>query len=60
MHYRSQGTTAKALNQLHVNHIGTEKTKLLVHELVYWVTINTDMENYIKIETEIKTYKAPI
>ena len=25
----------RALNQLHVNHMGTEKTRLLVHEFVY-------------------------
>ena len=37
----------QALDQLHVNHMGMmEKTKLLVHKSVYWVNINSDIENY--------------
>ena len=35
--------------QLHVNHMGIEKTKLLAHESVYWVDINDDTENHLKI-----------
>ena len=35
-------------DQLHVNHMGIEKTKLLVFESIYWVNINNDTENYIK------------
>ena len=38
----------QVLDQLHLNHMGIEKTKLLVHELVYWVNINSDIENHIK------------
>ena len=38
----------QVLDQLHVNHMGTEKTNLLVHESVYFVNINNDIENYIK------------
>ena len=28
--------------------MGIEKTKLLTHESVYWVNINTDIEKHIK------------
>ena len=38
----------QVLDQLHPNHIGIEKTKLLTHESVYWININTDIENHIK------------
>ena len=38
----------QALNQLHVNDMGIEKTNLLTHILVYWVNINNDIKNYIK------------
>ena len=32
----------QVLNQLHTNHMGQEKTKLLAHESVYWSNINAD------------------
>ena len=35
----------QVLDQLHLNHMGIEKTKLLTCELVYWVNINSDIEN---------------
>ena len=38
----------QVLAQLHTNHMGIEKTKLLAHELVYWSNINADIESYIK------------
>ena len=38
----------QVLNQLHINHMGIEKTKLLAHESVYWSSINADIKNYIK------------
>ena len=43
-------TTLKqqVLDQLHTNHIGIEKTKLLACESVYWPSINSDIEKYIK------------
>ena len=37
-----------ALNQLHLNHMGTEKTYLLACEFIYWVNINTNIEVMIK------------
>ena len=36
------------LDQLHTNHMGTEKSELLACESVYWSSINTDIESYIK------------
>ena len=36
------------LDQLNVNHMGIEKSKLLVCELVYWVNISADINNYIQ------------
>ena len=36
------------LNQLHTDHMGIEKTKLLACECVYWPSINADIEKYIK------------
>ena len=38
----------QVLNQLHTNHMGIEKMKLLAHECVYWYNINADKEKYIK------------
>ena len=38
----------QVLNQLHTNHMGIEKTKLLACECVYWPSINADIEKYIK------------
>ena len=38
----------KVLNQLHTNHMGIEKTKLLAHKCVYWYSINADIKKYIK------------
>ena len=38
----------QVLDQLHVNHMGIIKMKLLAHESVYWVNINNDIENYVK------------
>ena len=43
-------TTLKqqVLDQLHTNHMGIEKTKLLACESVHWPSINADIEKYIK------------
>ena len=38
----------QVLDQLHLNHMGIEKTNLLTHESVYWVDINTDIDKHIK------------
>ena len=39
----------QVLNQLHINHMDIEKTKLLAREFVYWPSINADIEKYIKL-----------
>ena len=36
------------LEQLYINHMGIEKTKLLACESVYWSSINSDIDNFIK------------
>ena len=38
----------QVLSQLHINHMGIEKTKLLAHESVFWHNINTNIKSYIK------------
>ena len=38
----------QVLDQLHIKNMGIEKTKLLMHESVYWVNIDNDIENHIK------------
>ena len=38
----------QVLNQLHIIHMGIEKTKLLVYKCVYWHSINADIEKCIK------------
>ena len=43
-----QALKQQALDQLHVNHMGIEKTKLLACKSIYWVNVNSDIENYIK------------
>ena len=43
-----QSLRQQILEQLHTNHMGIEKTKLLACESVYWSSINADMENFIK------------
>ena len=34
--------------QLHINHMSIEKTKILVHKSLNWIGINADIENHIK------------
>ena len=38
----------QVLNQLHINHMGIEKMKLLACKWVYWHSMNTNIEKYIK------------
>ena len=42
------GLKEQKLNQLHTNHMGIEKTKLLACECVYWPSINADIKKYIR------------
>ena len=39
----------QVLKQLHINHMGIKKTKFLVCKSVYWIGMNADIENHIKI-----------
>ena len=48
MHPHPRNTKQQALNQLHVNHMGIEKTKLLACKSIYWIDVNNDIKNYIK------------
>ena len=38
----------QVLDQLHINHMGIEKSKLLTCKSVYWYNINADIKDYIK------------
>ena len=38
----------QALDQLHINHMGIEKTQLIACESIYWVNINNNIESFIK------------
>ena len=38
----------KTLNKLHLNHVGLEKTRLLVCEPIYWVSMNADIPETVK------------
>ena len=39
----------RALGQLHVNHMGIGKRRLLTFEAIYWININTEIKKAIKI-----------
>ena len=38
----------KALNQMHLNHMGIEKTYLLVCQYINWINMKADIEETIK------------
>ena len=38
----------KAINQLHLNHISKEKTKMLPCKSIYWINKNADIEKAIE------------
>ena len=38
----------EALKQLHINHMGIEKTRKLACKLIYWANMNADIEETIK------------
>ena len=47
----------QVLDQLHLNHMGIKKTKLLACESLYWVNINTDIDKHIKIVTHVLSFR---
>ena len=44
--------TKQAHQQLYINHMGIEKTKLVACDSIHWIGMNVDIENYIKICSE--------
>ena len=46
----------QVLDQLHINHMGIEKTKLLVCKSIYWANINNDIESFIKIVPHVLNF----
>ena len=46
----------QTLQQLHINHMGIEKTKLLVCKSIYWIGMTVDIENHIKIVLHVLTF----
>ena len=38
----------EAINQLHVNYVGIEKTGMLACKSIYWINMNADIEEAIK------------
>ena len=48
---------AQVLDQLHINHIGIEKTKLLAWEFIYRASINNDIESFIENCTTCLTFQ---
>ena len=47
----------QVLEQLHINHMRIEKAKLLVCKLIYWIGINIDIKNHIKIALHVLIFK---
>ena len=47
----------QAIDQLHINYIGIEKTKLLACKLVYWFNINDDIEKHRNYCTTCLTFQ---
>ena len=39
----------KKLKQLHLNHMGIEKTRLLACESIHWVNMKSDIKETVKI-----------
>ena len=39
--------------------MGIQKTKLLAYESVYWIGMNADIENHIKIVLHALTFSKP-
>ena len=38
----------KVLKQVHMNHLGTKKTRLLPYESIYWMAMNAGIEEMVK------------
>ena len=38
----------EVLNQLYINHVGIDKTKVLAHKPIYWINMNAHIEEMVK------------
>lgn len=48
----------KVLEKLHATHVGISRMKLLAKEYVWWLTIESDIENYAKACTACQIHQA--
>ena len=48
----------KVLDQLHISHMGIQKTSLLVFESIYWINVNTDIGNTIQYQPVCLDFQA--
>ena len=48
-----------ALQQLHINHMDIEKTKLLTCKSIYWIGMNADIENHIQTVLHALIFSKP-
>ena len=55
----SEVLKTQVLEQLHINHMGMDKTKLLACDSIYWVNINDDINNFIKNCTTCLLFQQP-
>ena len=46
-------TAKKALKHLQLNHMGIEMARLLLHESIYWINTNADIEEMLKTTTHL-------
>ena len=51
----------QALEQLHINHMGLDKTKLLVDKSIYWSGIHRNIEKHIKnFSTQVEAHQTKL
>ena len=50
----------KLLNQLHINHIGIEKTRLQTCESIYWINMKSDIEEMVNMALHVLISKQHI
>ena len=53
----SQVLKPRILDQLHINHMGIKKSKLLACKSIYWTNINNDIESFSKNCTTCFTFQ---
>ena len=45
----------KVLNHLHMNHVGIKKSRMLTCKSIYWINLNANLEDTVKISIHILT-----